>query len=170
MNDRNENETVEIAESLPSEPTPTPLNDVEFFERMRDMVRTEYLWQWDAEAEDAKTVIKAIQRSLKTSGGFRLVGDIEVEENLFDFRIWLEEPLAFTLGDVDVMLLEALALDLGRGTLFVREMTRTGLVYHILSFGEGRARQLQINVIGPRMQQIRDLGTLTVSAVDTFSA
>lgn len=170
MDDRNENEVSELQDSVAPENLPVPLNDVEFFLRLRDLVRTEYLWKWDADAEDAKTIIKAIQRSLKSSGGFRLVGDIEVEDDLFDLRLWLEEPLAFTLGDVDVMLLEALALDLGRGTLFVREMTRTGLVYHILSFGEGRARQLQINVIGPRMQQIRDLGTLTVSSVDSFSA
>lgn len=153
-----------------SSPEPAPIDDVAFFNRLRDLVRTEYLWKWDDQNDESKKVIKSLDHNIRTSGGFRLVGDIAIEDDVFDLTLWLEEPLAFTLGDVDIMLLESLAIDLGRSTLFMREMSKQGLMYHIVGFGDGRAREIKVNVIGPRMQQIRDLRTLVVPAIDSFSA
>lgn len=170
MNDRKHNEHTPADEAPVAESAATPLQDLEFYRRLRELVRSEFLWKWTDGESDTESLTKAIDHNIRSSGGFRLVGEIELEDDCFDLRLWMEAPLAYTLGDVDVILLEALALDLGRGTIFVRELTRTGLVYHILSYGEGRARELRVNVVGPRMQQIRDLGTLTVTAASTFSA
>lgn len=148
----------------------TPMDDMAFFHTLREAIRAEHLWQWEAGADDTKSVLKAIPQGVKNAGGFRVVGDATLEDHVFDLTLWLEDQHVFRLSDIDVMLLDALSLDLGRGTLFVRELTRQGLMYHILVFGEARARELQVNVIGPRMQHIRDLGTLVVSSLDSFSA
>ena len=78
--------------------------------------------------------------------------------------------MAFSLASVDIMTLDALQIDFSRCAVMARELTNLGLEYHLLTFGEGRAQQFRINIIGPRMQQIRDLGTLVAPAVDTFSA
>ncbi|MCO5219846.1 MAG: hypothetical protein M9909_13565 [Thermomicrobiales bacterium] len=173
MDERNDHDQVaELQDEhlIVESPISTPTDDMAFFHTLREVVRTEHLWQWEAGADDTKSVLKALPQGVKNASGFRVVGDATLEDHVFDLTLWLEDQHVFRLADIDVMLLDALSLDLGRGTLLVRELTRQGLMYHILVFGEARARELRVNVIGPRMQHIRDLGTLVVSSVDSFSA
>lgn len=173
MDERNELDIgAELQEEYPIvEPhVPTPADDMAFFNRLRELIRSEHLWQWDDDTDDAKSVLKAIPKGVKSAGGFRVVGDATLEDHVFEVTLWLEDAHVFRLTDIDVMLLDALGLDLGRGTLMVRELTRQGLVYHILVFGEARARELRVSLIGPQMQQIRDLGTLVASSVESYSA
>ncbi len=164
--EHNENETQ--AEELDS--APAPIQDIEMFANLRDVVRSHYLWKWDATAKDTKAYVKELTTDIGHDPQFRLVGDVEVEEHIFQVTLWLEETMAFSLASVDIMVLDALKIDFSRGAVMARELTNLGLEYHLLTFGEGRAQQFRINIIGPRMQQIRDLGTLVAPAVDTFSA
>lgn len=152
------------------EATPVPIQDFEMFLQLRDVVRDHYLWQWDESAKPTLGFIKELKRQIQHDPQFRLVGDIEVDESVFEITLWLEETLAYSLASVDIMMLDTLQIDFSRGAILARELTKLGLEYHLLTFGEGRAQQLHINVIGPRMQQIRDLGTLVAPSVDTFSA
>lgn len=174
MNDRDQQELMSQADSDPQpeevEAAPAPILDMEVFANLRDVVRSHYLWQWDASAKPTKIVVKDITRQISHDPQFRLVGDIEVIDNVFEVTLWLEETMAFSLASVDIMMLDALQIDFGRCAILARELTQLGLEYHLVTFGEGRAQQFHINIIGPRMQQIRDLGTLVAPAIDTYSA
>lgn len=150
--------------------TPVPIQDIEMFTQLRDVVRSHYLWKWEPGARDTKAYVKELKSQIQHDPQFRLVGDIEVDEHVFEITLWLEETMAFSLASVDIMTLDALQIDFSRCAVLARELTNLGLEYHLLTFGEGRAQQFRINIIGPRMQQIRDLGTLVAPAVDTFSA
>ena len=156
--EHNENETQ--AEELDS--APAPIQDIEMFANLRDVVRSHYLWKWDATAKDTKAYVKELTTDIGHDPQFRLVGDVEVEEHIFQVTLWLEETMAFSLASVDIMVLDALKIDFSRGAVMARELTNLGLEYHLLTFGEGRAQQFRINIIGPRMQQIRDLGTFAI--------
>lgn len=174
MEDRDQQEMISVPEPEPqyeeSEQAPSPILDIEMFVKLRDVVRSQYLWQWEESAKETQAFVKELSRQVAHDPQFRLVGDIEVVDHVFDITIWLEETMAYSLSGVDIMMLDALKIDFGRCAILARELTRLGLEYHLLTFGEGRAQQFRVNVIGPRMQQIRDLGTLVAPAVDTFSA
>lgn len=152
------------------EASPAPIQDIEMFANLRDVVRSHYLWRWEATSKDTMVYVKDLTAQVSHDPQFRLVGDIEVDEHVFDITLWLEETMAFSLASVDIMVLDALQIDFSRGAVMARELTTLGLEYHLLTFGDGRAQQFRINIIGPRMQQIRDLGTLVAPAVDSFSA
>lgn len=152
------------------ESTPAPIQDIEMFVQLRDVVRSHYLWRWETSAKDTKSYIKDLGSQIMHDPQFRMVGDVEVNEHVFEITLWLEETMAYSLASVDIMVLDALQIDFSRGAIMARELTNLGLEYHLLTFGEGRAQQFRINIIGPRMQQIRDLGTLVAPTVDTFSA
>lgn len=147
-----------------------PVLDLDVFLQIRDVIRSHYLWQWQEDDEATQDVIAEIPVLLHDDPRFRLVGDVEVEDHVFEVTLWLQDQMAYSLAAVDVTMLDALQIDLGKGTVLARELTRLGLEYHLITFGEGCARQFRINVIGPRMQQIRDLGRLVVSTMDTYSA
>jgi hypothetical protein len=147
-----------------------PVLDLDVFLQIRDVIRSHYLWQWEEGDEATQDVMAEIPVLLHDDPRFRLVGDIEVEDHVFEVTLWLQDQMTYSLAAVDVTMLDALQIDLGKGTVLARELTRIGLEYHLITFGEGRARQFHINVIGPRMQQIRDLGRLVVSTIDTYSA
>lgn len=147
-----------------------PVLDLDVFLQIRDVVRSHYLWKWEEADEATQDVIAEIPVLLHDDPRFRLVGDVEVADDVFEVTLWLQDQMAYSLAAVDVTMLDALQIDLGRGTVLARELTRLGLEYHLITFGEGRARQFRINIIGPRMQQIRDLGRLVVSSMDTYSA
>ena len=159
----------EQAIESPAAPT-APVMDMDVFLQIRDVVRTHYLWKWDADADETQEAGSNILASLHDDPRFRLVGDVDVEDDIFEVTLWLQDSMVFSLAEVDVLVLDALQIDLARGTVIARELTRMGLEIHLITFGDGRARQFLINVIGPRMQQIRDLGRLVVAAVDSFSA
>lgn len=148
----------------------TPILDIEVFAKLRDVVRSHYLWQWDPATKTTKHVVKDLARGIFHDPQFRLVGEIEVEDGVFEITLWLEETMAYSLASVDIMMLDALQIDFSRGAIMARELTRIGLEYHIVTYGDGRAQQFRINIIGPRMQQIRDLGTLVVTSTDAYSA
>lgn len=150
--------------------TLAPIQDIEMFANLRDVVRSHYLWKWEASSKDAKVYIKDLVSQISHDPQFRMVGDVEVKEHVFEITLWLEETMAYSLASVDIMMMDALQIDFSRGAIMARELTNLGLEYHLLTFGEGRAQQFRINIIGPRMQQIRDLGTLVAPTVDTFSA
>lgn len=153
------------------ETTPeAPMMDMDVFTQMRDVVRNNYLWQWDESATETRQATAEIPSMIELDPRFRLVGEVEVIDDIFEVTLWLQDSAAFSVGAVDMMVLDVLSIDLGKGTVIARELTRLGLEYHIITFGEGRARQYLINVIGPRMQQIRDLGRLVVQTFDTYSA
>ncbi len=147
-----------------------PVLDMDVFLQIRDVVRNHYLWKWDADAEETEEAASIIPAYLHDDPRFRLVGDVDVEDDIFEVTLWLQDSMVFSLAEVDVMVLDALRIDLGTGTVIARELTRMGLEIHLITFGDGRAREYLINVIGPRMQQIRDLGRLVVRAVDSYSA
>ncbi len=147
-----------------------PVLDLDVFLQIRDVVRSHYLWQWNEDDEATQELIAGIPVLLHEDSRFRLVGDVEVEDNVFEVTLWLQDQTIYSLATVDVTMLDALHIDLGKGAVLARELTRIGLEYHLIVFGEGRARQFHINVVGPRMQQIRDLGRLVVSSMDTYSA
>lgn len=173
MKDREQSGTDTSTDAGQSVEVPTqdrPVLDIDIFLQIRDVVRNHYLWKWEYGAEDTRDVIAGIPVLLHDDPRFRLVGDVELENDVFEVTLWLQDPMAFSLAAVDVTMLDALQIDLGKGTVLARELTRLGLEYHLITFGEGRARQFQINVIGPRMQQIRDLGRLVVSVFDSYSA
>lgn len=152
------------------ESTLAPIQDIEMFAELRNVVRNHYLWKWEPKARNTKAYIKELTTQVRHDPQFRLVGDVEVLEHVFEITLWLEETMAYSLASVDIMVLDALQIDFSRGAIMARELTNLGLEYHLLTFGEGRAQQFRINIIGPRMQQIRDLGTLVAPSVDTFSA
>ena len=174
MKDREPTDMTTPAESeqtIESSTAPTsPVLDMEVFLQIRDIVRAHYLWKWDAEADETREAGSGILASLLDDPRFRLVGDVDVENDVFELTLWLQDSTVFSLAEVDVLVLDALQIDLARGTVIARELTRMGLEIHLITFGDGRAQQFLINVIGPRMQQIRDLGRLVVDAVDSFSA
>jgi hypothetical protein len=147
-----------------------PVLDLDVFLQIRDVIRSHYLWQWEESDVATQDVIAEIPVLLHDDPRFRLVGYVEVEDHVFEVTLWLQDQMTYSLAAVDVTMLDALQIDLGKGTVIARELTRIGLEYHLITFGEGRARQFRINVIGPRMQQIRDLGPLVVSTFDTYSA
>lgn len=149
---------------------PAPIQDIEMFVQLRDVVRSHYLWKWEPTARETKAYIKELVTQVTHDPQFRLVGDIEVEDHVFEITLWLEETMAYSLASVDILTLDALQIDFSRCAVMARELTNLGLEYHLLTFGDGRAQQFRINIIGPRMQQIRDLGTLVAPSVDTFSA
>lgn len=149
---------------------PTPVLDMEMFAKLRDVVRSHYLWQWDDADKPTEELIKNLTTEIRHDPHFRLVGDIDLDESVFEVTLWLEESMAYSLASVDLMMLDALQIDFSRCAILARELTKHGLEYHLLTFGEGRAQQFRINIIGPRMQQIRDLGTLVAPTMDTFSA
>lgn len=166
MMPQNENESV--AET-PVE-GPAPILDMEVFANLRDVVRSHYLWQWESGEDSTRAMIKEITTEIRHDPHFHLVGDVEVDASVFEITLWLEETMAFSLASVDMMMLDALQINFSRCAILARELTRLGLEYHLITFGEGRAQQYRINVIGPRMQQIRDLGTLVAPTENTFSA
>lgn len=174
MNDRDQQEVMSQADAEPQhedlEATSTPILDMEMFANLRDVVRSHYLWKWDDSAKTTKGVVEELSNQILHDPQFRLVGDIEVVDHVFEITLWLEETMAFSLASVDIMMLDALQIDFSRCAILARDLTRLGLEYHLITFGEGRAQQFRINIIGPRMQQIRDLGTLVAPAVDTYSA
>lgn len=174
MEDRDQQELMQHneTETQPEEmqAPPIPVQDMEVFADLRDVVRSHYLWKWDEAARDTTAYIKELTRQIQHDPQFRLVGEIEADEHIFEITLWLEETMAYSLASVDIMMLDALQIDFGRCAILARELTRFGLEYHLLTFGEGRAQQFHINIIGPRMQQIRDLGTLVAPSVDSFSA
>lgn len=173
MKDREQPDTTTSTDSGKPVDSPAqdrPVLDMDVFLQIRDVIRNHYLWKWEHGAQDTEDVIAGIPVLLYDDPRFRLVGDVELENHVFEVTLWLQDPMAFSLAAVDVTMLDALQIDLGKGTVLARELTRLGLEYHLITFGEGRARQFQINVIGPRMQQIRDLGRLVVSVVDAYSA
>lgn len=174
MDDRDQHEMMQHneTETVPedTEPAPLPVQDIEVFANLRDVVRSHYLWKWDETARDTRSRIKELTSQIAHDPQFRLVGEVEVDEHIFEITLWLEETMAYSLASVDIMVLDALQIDFSRCAILARELTQLGLEYHLLTFGEGRAQQFHINVIGPRMQQIRDLGTLVAPSVDTFSA
>ncbi len=174
MDDRDQQELMQHNETEAQhdelEPTPAPIQDIEMFSNLRDVVRSHYLWKWEPTDKDSRAYIKELTTQVMHDPQFRLVGDIEVVEHVFEITLWLEETMAFSLASVDIMVLDALQIDFSRCAVMARELTNLGLEYHLLTFGEGRAQQFRINIVGPRMQQIRDLGTLVTPAVDTFSA
>lgn len=174
MNDREEPEVITEPE-IEHQPeaaaeTPTPILDMDVFEQLRDVVRSHYLWRWEESAKPTRGMIKDLTNRIAHDSQFHLVGDIEVDDHTFEITLWLEESLAFTLSSVDVMMLDALQIDFSRCMIMARELSKNGLEYHLVTFGEGKAQQLHINVIGPRMQQIRDLGTLVAQSQESFSA
>lgn len=144
--------------------------EMDVFLLLRDVVRLHYLWQCDGTTKQTKERMKELGGQISLDHHFRLVGDIEVVDDVFEITLWLQDSLVFTIAEVDIVLLDTLQLDLGQGTLIARELTKQGLEYHIIAFGNGVARQYCINIMGPRMQQIRDLGTLVAPAIDRFSA
>jgi hypothetical protein len=152
------------------EGTRAPIQDMEMFSALRDVIRAHYLWQWSESTRGTKTFVKGLTRQISHDPQFRLVGDIEVVDHILEVTLWLEETMAFSLASVDIMMLDAMQIDFRRGAVLARELTRLGLEYHLITFGDGKAQQFRINIVGPRMQQIRDLGTLVAPAVDTFSA
>ena len=143
-----------------------PVLDLDVFLQIRDVIRNHYLWQWDESDQATQDVIAEIPVFLHDDPRFRLVGDVEVEDHVFEVTLWLQDPMTYSLAAVDVTMLDALQVDLGKGTVLARELTRLGLEYHLITFGEGRARQYHINVIGPRMQEVRDPGRLGVLTDD----
>lgn len=174
MDDRDQQELMPLddTEHLADEPdpAPVPVQDLEVFANLRDVVRSHYLWKWEDSAKETRARIKEIADQVAHDPQFRLVGDVEVNDHVFDITLWLEETMAFSLASVDIMMLDALQIDFSRCAILARELTQLGLEYHLLTFGDGRAQQFHINIIGPRMQQIRDLGTLVAPSIDTFSA
>lgn len=174
MNDRDQTEDiVEIdSESVVDEQVETiaPVLDMDVFVQLRDVVRANYLWQWDERSGPTTGVIEELTKRVARDSHFRLVGDVEVDEDIFEITLWLEDTKTFTLASVDILMLDSLQIDFSRCAIMARELTRLGLEYHLLTFGEDRAQQFHINIIGPRMQQIRDLGTLVAPAKQTFSA
>lgn len=174
MNDRDHQEVMSHSDTEPQheeiESAPAPILDMEVFVNLRDVVRSHYLWKWEESAKATRSVMKELTRQITHDPQFRLVGDIEVTDHVFEITLWLEETMAFSLASVDIMMLDALQIDFSRCAVLARELTQLGLEYHLVTFGEGRAQQFHINIIGPRMQQIRDLGTLVAPAVDTYSA
>lgn len=172
MKDREQPEIIEqVEQELPAEEVTTaPMLDMDVFTQLRDVVRDHYLWKWDEAATDTQEAQVEILELIEHDPRFRLVGEVEVEEDIFQVTLWLQDTAAFSIGAVDMNVLDALSIDLGKGTVISRELTRLGLEYHLITFGEGRARQFLINVIGPRMQQIRDLGRLVVPTLNAYSA
>lgn len=174
MDDRDQHELIphNETESHTEDPdiAPVPVQDIEVFTQLRDVVRSHYLWKWEDSAKETRLYIKELTRQISHDPQFRLVGDVYIEEHVFEITLWLEETMAFSLASVDIMMLDALQIDFSRCAVLARELTQLGLEYHLLTFGEGRAQQYHINIIGPRMQQIRDLGTLVAPSVDSFSA
>lgn len=174
MNDREEPEVISETEIEHQQEavadSPTPILDMDVFVQLRDVVRSNYLWRWEESAKPTQTMIKDLTNRIAHDSQFHLVGDIEIEDHTFEITLWLEDSLAFTLATVDVMMLDAMQIDFSRCMIMARELTKNGLEYHLVIFGEGQAQQLQINVIGPRMQQIRDLGTLVAQSQESFSA
>jgi len=174
MNDRDQAEVMSQQEpETMTEPTaerPAPIMDMDVFAQLRDVVKNHYLWQCDSEDEPTRAVIKDITNEIHHDPHFRLVGEIEVNASVFEITLWLEESMAFSLASVDMMTLDALHIDFSRCAILARELTRYGLEYHLVTFGDGRAQEFHINIIGPRMQQIRDLGTLVAPADNAFSA
>ena len=161
----------------PAEPDQTaepsleaPMMDMDVFNQMRDVVRNHYLWKWDESAVETREAQMELPQLIELDPRFRLVGDVELVNDVFEVTLWLQDSAAFSVGAVDMMVLDVLSIDLGKGTVIARELTKLGIEYHLITFGEGRARQYLINVIGPRMQQIRDLGRLVVQTLDTYSA
>lgn len=144
--------------------------DMDVFTQMRDVVRNHYLWKWDESAVETREAQMELPQLIELDPRFRLVGDVELVNDVFEVTLWLQDSAAFSVGAVDMMVLDVLSIDLGKGTVIARELTKLGIEYHLITFGEGRARQYLINVIGPRMQQIRDLGRLVVQTLDTYSA
>lgn len=149
---------------------PSPVQDMEVFTQLRDVVRTHYLWRWSDEDEDTLDAIRELAHQIAHDPQFRLVGEIEVDDDTFEITLWMEETMAYSLASVDIAVMDALQIDFGRCAILARELTRIGLEYHLLTFGDGRAQQFRINIVGPRMQQIRNLGTLVAGAVDSYSA
>lgn len=147
-----------------------PMMDMDVFNQMRDVVRNHYLWKWDESAVETREAQMELPQLIELDPRFRLVGDVELVNDVFEVTLWLQDSAAFSVGAVDMMVLDVLSIDLGKGTVIARELTKLGIEYHLITFGEGRARQYLINVIGPRMQQIRDLGRLVVQTLDTYSA
>lgn len=172
MKDREQPEIIEQIETdhMDDETPTAPMMDMDVFNQMRDVVRNHYLWKWDESASETRDAQMDIPAMIELDPRFRLVGEVEVVDDVFQVTLWLQDSAAFSVGAVDMMVLDALSIDLGKGTLIARELTRLGLEYHLITFGEGRARQFLINVIGPRMQQIRDLGRLVVPTFDSYSA
>lgn len=174
MDDREQQELIEHSDSETQheeiDTSSVPVQDIEVFVKLRDVVRSHYLWKWERSAKVTASYIKDLKSQIAHDPQFRLVGDVEVDEHVFNITLWLEETMAFSLASVDMMMLDALQIDFSRGAILARELTQLGLEYHLLTFGEGCAQQFNINIIGPRMQQIRDLGTLVAPSVDTFSA
>lgn len=172
MNDRDQSDLPANTEASEPDPgsSPSPVLDMDVFAQLRDVVRTHYMWKWETDAKPTKQVVKMLTQQINHDPQFRLVGDVDVEDDIFQITLWLEHPLAFSLSDVDVLMLDTLEIDLGRCTIIARELTKLGLEYHLITFGEGRAQQFRVNVMGPRMQQIRDLGTLVTTSLDDFSA
>lgn len=147
-----------------------PVLDLDVFQQIRDVIRSHYLWKWDADADETEEAASLIPAYLHQDPRFRLVGDVDVDNDIFEVTLWLQDSMVFSIAEVDVLVLDALRVDLGTGTVIARELTRMGLEIHLITFGDGRAREYLINVVGPRMQQIRDLGRLVVPAVDSYSA
>lgn len=174
MKDSEQPEKIEDVDAEKDQPITTapetPMMDLDVFTQMRDVVRNHYLWKWDESTEETRDATMEIPSMIELDPRFRLVGDVEVVDDIFEVTLWLQDSAAFSVAAVDMMVLDVLSIDLGKGTVIARELTRLGLEYHIITFGEGRARQYLINVIGPRMQQIRDLGRLVVPTFDSYSA
>lgn len=174
MDDRDQQELMQHTDTETqhddAETGPAPIQDIEMFGQLRDVVRNHYLWKWDPAAKETRAYLKELATQISHDHQFRLVGDITVVDHVFEITLWLEETMAFSLASVDILTLDALQIDFSRCAVMARELTNLGLEYHLLTFGEGRAQQFRINIIGPRMQQIRDLGTLVAPSVDTFSA
>lgn len=148
----------------------SPILDADVFIQIRDVIRQHYFWKWESDNEETQTVITDLAMVVAQESDFRLVGDIEVVEHVFEMTLWLQDHHVFRLADVDVLLVVALDLDFGQGTFITRKLVRAGIEYNVITFEQGRVKQFHIDIIGPRIQQIRDISRLVVSSSSSFSA